>query len=357
MRAVNSDTEIPNLPPVNKSPAMKGNGVGSFKKIKELVVDPTGWREAFDAWLDAKVPAAKTMSAEKPLRIRQRLALSNWNREAHTPAFASSFPRLFRFHENTRRLAAATLWSMEKRMKIAMVSDAVLFPELTMAGSDSTSASLDADADDDADKSSIVTSLGANRVPSKAFMGAHLRVAEDAAKVHWPGYDAQAPFYLDEAQSRNLSIVYLATGSEEHRTMFHADAAARGIQVATKEDLLDATELAELRSLTWDQQAIIDFEVLVHSSYFAGFVRSSFSWVVAIRRSILPEAGKAVITKRDSQESQTTAVMAVRREGHARREAKAAPKPAQEPVVEKYRDGLSVVIGRYDAMTIMGIWP
>ncbi|KAL1900620.1 hypothetical protein Sste5346_002345 [Sporothrix stenoceras] len=409
MRAVRSDAEVPGLPPVNKSPAMRANDVGKFPRMKELVIDPTGWRAAFDAWMDAKVPASKTMSAKTPLRIRQRLALSNWNRDSQPHDFAVAFPRLFRFPDRIRKLAAATLWAMEKQAGVPMVSDAILFPELTMAASDSTD-SLDDDA------SSVVTSLGRSRLAPQGFLGAHLRVAEDAAKVGWPGYDAQAPAYLDEAERSNLKTVYLATGSKEHRNMFIADAAKRDIHVVTKEALLDKAELEELHKMSWDQQAIVDFEVLVHSSQFAGFVRSSFSWVVAIRRGILPEAGKPVITNPLNLRRDVEGTV-VRREGHARRaeavkdkaeaaKAAAAKAPADKvvaaaaaaatepaiaiatapatpptkpaapaapakpavpaapaapakpvPVVEKYRDFLSVVIGRFDGMTICAIWP
>ncbi|CAK7215691.1 hypothetical protein SBRCBS47491_002570 [Sporothrix bragantina] len=353
------------------------------------------------------------------------LQLSNWNRGAEPADFASAFPRLFRFPDKMRRLAAATLWNMEKKTGKAVVSDAVLFSDLLMATDDKKNVN---------EAASLVTSLGRGRLPIDGFLGAHLRVAEDAAKAKWPGYEAQAPAYLNEAAASQLSVIYLATGSAKHREMFKADAAARKMSVVTKEALLGKDELAELQSLTWDQQAIVDFEVLVHSSRFAGFLRSSFSWVVAIRRSILPEAGLPTITKRDFDGGLEgfgkDRVPVVRREGHARRQeaavlaassaassaaasavssavaaassasaasayssatpvkaapitiATAAPVPIQPAppakavapappaapakaavaaapvaIVEKFRDGLSVVVGRFDGMTINAIWP
>ncbi|CAK7200836.1 hypothetical protein SEUCBS139899_003535 [Sporothrix eucalyptigena] len=366
MRAVRTEKEVPGIPPLSEAPAIRANSF-SAPRMRELMLDTKSWRAGFDDWMTKNVPVYQNMSAKEPLRIRQRLALSNWNREAHSADFADSFPRLFRFPQKMRRLAAATLWNLEKKTGKIVVSDAILFPDLVMVSSDDKT-SLD-------DSSSIVTTLGKDRLPAQGYLGAHLRVAEDAKMANWPGYEAQAPAYLDEAERSSLSVVYLATGSAQHREMFHADASARNIQVVTKEDLLEPDELTELQSLTWDQQAIIDFEVLVHSSRFAGFVRSSFSWVIAIRRSILPEAGKAVITKRDIEGGEVSSALSVRREGHARRQeaadsaatpaepavaiatAPATPAAPAEPIVEKYRDGLSVVVGRYDAMTINGIWP
>lgn len=397
LRAVRLEKEIPAIPPISQAPAIKANRVTALPRNKELMLDATGWRKGFDTWMTDNVPAYQNMSLQEPVRVIQRVALSHWNREAHAPDFARAFPRLFRFPDKMRRLAAAALWNMEKQTGKAVVSDAVLFSDLLMA----TDKSKQID-----ESASVVTSLGPGRLPPQGYLGAHLRVAQDAANAKWPGYEAQAPAYLDEAVASKLSVVYLATGSAEHRKMFKADAAKRQIEVVTKEGLLDKDELAELQSMTWDQQAIVDFEVLVHSSRFAGFVRSSFSWVVAIRRSILPEAGTPVIMRRDLGDGGSA-----RREGHARRReralaaasasstpaassgeppknqepafaiATAPPVPADaaavppdpaaklptpaspeeatapEPVVEKYRDGLSVVVGRFDGMTINAIWP
>ncbi|CAK7271874.1 hypothetical protein SEPCBS119000_004830 [Sporothrix epigloea] len=397
LRAVRVEKEIPFCPPISQAPAIKPNRVTSLPRNKELMLDASGWRKGFDTWMTDNVPAYKNMSAKEPVRVIQRLALSHWNREAHSPDFARAFPRLFRFPDKMRRLAAAVLWSMEKKTGKAVVSDAVLFSDLLMATDQTKQVG---------ESASVVTSLGPGRLPPQGYLGAHLRVAEDAANAKWPGYEAQAPAYLDEAEASDLSVVYLATGSAQHRQLFQADAAARNIEVVTKEGLLDKQELAELQSMTWDQQAIVDFQVLVHSSRFAGFVRSSFSWVVAIRRSILPEAGTPVIMSRDLDggRSDANAPLAIRREGRARRRERALaaaassvsavssvvttktepalaiatapavpadaaavqtdpsskpPKAANPlpPVVEKYRDGLSVVVGRFDGMTIDAIWP
>jgi hypothetical protein len=149
-----------------------------------------------------------------------------------------------------------------------------------------------------------------------------MRVAADAAAAGWPGYEAQAPIYLANAKRLNLTTIYLATGSPEHRERFREDAEKEGLSVIVKEDLLDGEELAELQHLTWDQQALVDFDVLMHSSSFYGFVRSSFSWSLALRRGTLPEAGTSRVTEE-----------------------------------YEYSDDLSVIVGRHENINPEGMWP
>ncbi|CAK7211139.1 inducible alternative oxidase 2 [Sporothrix curviconia] len=311
MRAVVADTDIPNLPAPasDRSPHLQPARVKAFPMRKYLLVDPTGWRAAFDGWLASVLSHSQpSMSAEDPVRVWQDMVLAQWNREAsgsHTPAFGNAFPRLFRFPETTKRLAASVLWCMEQKLGRPVVSDSILF--LPSPGR--------------------TNHLAAGRLAAGAFMGVHMRVAADAATAGWPGYEAQAPFFLAEAQRRNLSTIYLATGSQEHRDRFRQDAAAAGLQVLTKEDLLDDgddEERAALQALTWDQRALVDFDVLVHSSWFYGFVRSSFSWAIALRRGTLPEAGPSQVT---------------------------------DALGDEYRDSLSAVVGRHPNINPEGMWP
>jgi hypothetical protein len=314
IRAVKSDSEVPNLENSSDLSSLHLNPsqVKSFEMRKYLIVDPTGWRQAFDDWLaqNADVPS---ISASKPIRVWQNLVLSQWNRATQPLDFATSFPRLFQFPKQTRRLAASALWSLEKKIGRPVVSDSVLM----------SSASYPAKC----------TSLGGGQlvyVP-EGFFGAHLRVAADAAVAGWPGYEAQVPYFLAEAKRLGLTTIYLATGSSEHRDQFRADAAKEGLDVIVKEDLLDATELAELQSLTWDQQALVDFDVLMHSTFFYGMVRSSFTWQIALRRGLLPEAVPEPGTD------------------------KATPMPKES--LDEYRDGLSAIVQRYGQINPEGMWP
>lgn len=311
IHAVVSETEIPNLSasPLHLSPP----NVKSFPMRKYLIIDPTGWREAFDQWL-AKNFDLDTISADHPAHVWENLAFAQWNREAHSIQFANSFPRLFRHPLHTRRLAASALWNLEKRLSRPIISDAILFsPAAEPSPSDMVNALL----------SDVVNSLGSGRLTPHGYLGAHLRVAEDATAAGWPGYEAQAPFYISEAKRFNLTTIFLGTGSDENLKRFRDDTAREGIEVIVKEDILEEGELRELKLLTWDQQALIDFDILMLSTQFSGFVRSTFSWAIALRRSTLPEAGVGEWSKGELE----------------------------------YRDNLSSIVGRYNNINPEGLWP
>ncbi|CAK7207234.1 inducible alternative oxidase 2 [Sporothrix eucalyptigena] len=302
MRAVVSDSDIPNLPAADTSPHLAPNRVKAFRMSLHILLDPTGWREAFDVWLGKAMGPDRKLSATTPFRVWQNKVMFQWNRKAaqNSPDFNTAFARLFRYPDETRRLAASVLWQLEHKLGRHIVPDAVL----------------------DAKTPGIANHLEPGRIEPGTYLGCHLRVADDAVRVQWPGYDAQAPGYIAEAVSRNLSAIYLATGSKEHRERFRQDAAASGIQVFTKEDLLEDADLEALQTLSWDQQALIDFDVLIRSAYFYGFLRSSFSWAVTIRRSSLPEAGEAVRLPRD-----------------------------------EFRDNLSAIQGRNTRINPWAVWP
>ncbi|KAH8897455.1 hypothetical protein GQ53DRAFT_743147 [Thozetella sp. PMI_491] len=301
MRAVLSEADAPD---VSATAKLSPNEVKAFKRRKYLIIDPTGWREAFDAWI-AKISDFETMSAAQPVRVWQNLAFAQWNREVHSPEFGNAFPRLFRHPPQTRRLAASVLWNLEQKLGRPVVADTLLFSSAPPS------------------PQSFVNSLGPGRLAAGGFLGAHLRVAADTVAAGWPGYEAQAPFYIRKAKELNLTTIYVATGSKESRERFREDASRESLSIVVKEDLLDEPELAELQKLTWDQQALVDFEVLMHSTWFYGFVRSSYSWAMVLRRGTLPEAGIAEWSKEEHE----------------------------------YRDNLSAIVGRYDSINPEGLWP
>lgn len=119
------------------------------------------------------------------------------------------------------------------------------------------------------------------------FLGVHLRSEIDAEKF-WPSYAEQREAYLRKAAEKNLtSVAYVACGDAGQIARFGRDAQAQlGMTVVSKTDVLAGADLAELESLTWDQQAIVDFIVLAGSDYFVGNSRSSFSIFLAQRRHL-----------------------------------------------------------------------
>ena len=165
----------------------------------------------------------------------------------------NSFGRILRIREPARRLAASAAFSLRAKHNIP------------------------------------ITPIG---ITPSAFFGAHLRVAADAAKAGWTGYDAQAASLLDFADEVGLKTLYVTSESEPAET-FREDAAKRGAVAVAKEDLLNEKETKALRAMTWDQQALVDYEVLLRATAFGGIELSSFSWNVALRRHVVSTIGRA----------------------------------------------------------------
>ncbi|EME38485.1 hypothetical protein DOTSEDRAFT_108824, partial [Dothistroma septosporum NZE10] len=129
-------------------------------------------------------------------------------------------------------------------------------------------------------------------IPKDAFYAAHLRTESDAQNAGWltesnTNFTAQTTSYIAHATANKLNILYVATGNASDLARFHSIAASQHppLTVVSKHDLLPPSELTTLNSLTWDQQALVDYEVLQRSSVFGGFVKSSFSYNVAMTRN------------------------------------------------------------------------
>jgi hypothetical protein len=122
----------------------------------------------------------------------------------------------------------------------------------------------------------------------RGFLGIHLRTEEDALK-EWPSYDVQASGYLREAGRQGFKggTAYLASGSDTEIQKFTKHAQEEiDLRVLTKHNLLEGKDLEKLQSLSWDQQALVDFVVLLESDYFLGVSPSSFSINVALKRHL-----------------------------------------------------------------------
>lgn len=125
------------------------------------------------------------------------------------------------------------------------------------------------------------------------FIGMHLRTENDALKG-WPSFEEQSRAYLAKATGLSLGrpkYTYLATGNATEAGKLTSLALAQELTVATKEDLLAGPGNEELRraldELSWDQQALVDFVVLLQAEYFVGVSPSSFSMNVALKRHLM----------------------------------------------------------------------
>ena len=129
-----------------------------------------------------------------------------------------------------------------------------------------------------------------DRLHRDAFVGAHLRTSADAEKAGWPNdapgsFNGQTDAHLALAATANLSVIYVATGNA---ATWRASRTRRGSSaVASKAALPTGADLDELNALSWDRQALVDYEVLLKRSRFGGFTKSSYSWNIAIRRNLV----------------------------------------------------------------------
>ena len=57
------------------------------------------------------------------------------------------------------------------------------------------------------------------------------------------------------------------------------------LTVLDKWDLLDEAQTTALKKLHWDQQALVDLEILMRCSLFGGMAKSSFAFMIAMART------------------------------------------------------------------------
>lgn len=217
--------------------------------------------ESFENTKDEYLSHLETWLDSKPDFDPEKLALVNIERtlwEIDTRSlpngFRRNFGQLLRVNPSPRRLAAVAVQSL------------------------ALSYGLDIDPRDP--------------IPTKAFYGAHLRTEADAANMGWlnepnANFSAQTDAYIQQAVKHKLNLIYAASGDPTDLGRFKAKAAAHAppVQVVTKFDLLPHSGAAALKEMSWDQQALVDYEVLKRCSLFGGFVKSSFSYNIGMARN------------------------------------------------------------------------
>jgi hypothetical protein len=212
---------------------------------------PEEWHLKFHNWLSNKT----SVSPEHPALVGLGRAYLEYPIFSDGVAFAKNFGKLLRFREDTRYLAAATLYSLSEKFALSL---------------------------DPSDK-----------IPKHGFFGAHLRTEADAVKAfdnrfNNSRYEVQSELFLEQAVASNLPVLYVASGNLTEVARFKADALETyGISVTTKNELLEGEDLEKLQGLAWDQQALVDFQVMLKASSFAGIGHSSFAWNIALIRHLV----------------------------------------------------------------------
>lgn len=292
MKLVWSIDELYNTPMGNPV-AISVSEVGMGQVNGSLMESPQSWVTKYHDYVDSRSDPKRRTWPFKVIVLRNTYV---WPTSYDTPAFVKNFGRILRFRQDVRQLAASAYHSMQKNII----------------------------------KSHSITASGGNG--TRGFVGIHLRTEKDVWGSDFPVYDEQAAYYLDHIVRSPYRVAYLASGATpENITAFTERAGDFNITVVTKKNLLEANELRYLASLTWDQQALVDFELLLRANLMAGVSASSFAWNVALRRA----ASSGRVGGQAPSSSNTSA--------HVR-----------------WQDGMSVIMGNEENKNMdmqLGIWP
>ncbi|KAK0734002.1 hypothetical protein B0T26DRAFT_633050 [Lasiosphaeria miniovina] len=243
MKVYRSMDDLYNVPQVMKGHPISLYDIHASLANGSVIDDMPSLGQQIKKYIDEVAP-----TDNRVYPIRFNLAVTKWAFQTayDGPAFAGSFGRLLRAHEDARRLAAAALYNLSK-------------------------------------------GFGFNLDPRKGikestFVGAHLRTETDVDSLV-PDYESQAAYLLDFIVNSRVRVVFLATGAtEEQTTAFVARARDFNVTVVLKKDILHGDDLALLDRLSWDQRALVDYEIMLRAGLMAGPSESGYAWNLALRR-------------------------------------------------------------------------
>lgn len=259
LRIINESTPGLSIPP--KSASYLCNGLEMYPQWKTniIVAEQDKWRPSFDRWLQDYVLKAEgipALSNDHVVRIAWDDVIQfNWPTGYDGPDFRNDWGHLARLPRRIREVSARALYN--------------LFRRLGCPDSPAT-------------------------VARQCFLGAHIRTEADAAVENWDSYEVQLQHVREQLAANVLSALYVATGTASDVDRLRADLADMRIpvnethdapvQVLHKWDLFDEADLMFMDTLTWDQMALVDFDIMLRASRFTGIWESSWAWTIAMKR-------------------------------------------------------------------------
>lgn len=219
---------------------------------------PETWSEDFGSWLERETAGTLRNSAnpQRTTVVALQRSYLIYPIYSDHKIFANTFGSILQFRQDVRHLATEVFTTLLRNHGLEKLWD------------------------------------GESEIVENAYLGAHLRTEKDAAEG-WPGdywgwsnYTTQSAAYINQTTGNGLNVVYVASGdlAEIHR--FANEARQIGITVETKHSLLSPAGLTQLNQLSFDQQGLVDFLVMLKASDFAGVAHSSFAWSIALRRHL-----------------------------------------------------------------------
>lgn len=260
LRFVNDSDPLLHIPPKTASLPIDPKALQPTKWAY-ILLRPELWRPTLDVWLDTfaiQPRGGQPLTAENPVRLSFDDGVQfSWPTAYDGPAFKRDWGRAAQFPRDVRELAARVLYR-------------------------------------------LYDATGCRQDPARptqgCFLGVHIRTEEDAAVEHWDSYETQLAHVRDQLLANPLPTLYVATGKRSDVARLRRDVADvhvavnatayAPVRVLEKWDLLDEDDLMQLDALTWDQAAVVDFEVMLRASRFAGIWESSWSWMIALTRHL-----------------------------------------------------------------------
>lgn len=222
---------------------------------REGLLHPEQWRSSFDEWINNQ---KIQIQPEAPVHVQIGQTFLEYPVRHDGTAFVREFGKILSFRKDTRELAAKVLLALHRRFHLPIDPTRAINPG--------------------------------------AFYGAHLRLEKDAIAAWSPDewrFSRTEEQFSEQARNlerSGLGVVYVASGDEVAVRAFGAYLDARAgareatVPVVTKHDLLEGADRRQLEALAFDQQALVDFLIMVKASAFMGVAHSSFPWTVALRR-------------------------------------------------------------------------
>lgn len=252
----------PPIPPKSESHKLRPNTLVSTSLGEHLVTEPANWRKAFDRWVQTSildnddVPETTALSASAPIRISfDEWVQFSWPNGYDGAAFKNDWGHAARIRADIRELAARALFRLYER----------------------------------------IGCRSSPHAPSQnCFLGAHIRTEADARVEGWDSYETQLQHAREQLSQHNLSVLYVATGTASDVDRLRADLKdlkvavnethKEAVRVLQKWDLMADADMILMDTLTWDQMALVDMDIMLRASRFEGIWESSWAWMIALKR-------------------------------------------------------------------------
>lgn len=222
------------------------------------------WRTTlYDLVDDLISPTEDTL----PIQIEMANPLPTYDIYTDGLPFASDFGQLLLFRSDVRQIASRALSKLAKTYSIPTLNE-----------------------------TSPLTPL-----PNSTFLGVHLSTDQDDL-AGWPSLDptyasfeAASATILSLAAEHNHTRIYVSASLQMDTIRFAKEAAAKGISVHTKFELLDDQDRMDLWGMAPDQRDMVDLLVLLKASEFVGIGHASLAWQVVLRRHLFVEGEDCLV--------------------------------------------------------------